>query len=125
MIELTFFMQIELLILGNAQEFKYSVMFCCTYSNIFRCFYSCQFVLVSFALQSRFEAINDRLRRLKEANYDPGYYLSFIGKLLHQLCDGIELVNETFTMHLIPILMINLVKMQKRCVSVFCNHGFI
>lgn len=70
-------------------------------NNIFRAFYVGQFVLIIAAVQVRFRRLNQIISR------DSNKFK--IEKLYHKLCDIIELINENFTIHFVPIFSILLV----------------
>lgn len=99
---------IYMLVLGN--EVKISLVFYFFYVHFHRSFYIAQFVLACSAMQLRFKELNNNLnfsfsvteiKIVASKNYD----LFKVGKLFHDLCDGIEILNQTFTFHLIAILM--------------------
>lgn len=66
-----------------------------------------QFIIASLALRSRFQALNESFENFSndEINFvETKVFESVkIGKLFDKLCDGIEIINETFTFQFIFI----------------------
>lgn len=107
-IELTSFVPIVLYSIDYADTLSINALLCYNYINLFRYLYSSQFVLASIAVRSRFEAINERLGSSMKP--ERAKLLHAVGPLYHRLCDVIELINRTFTMHLVIVLTLVLVR---------------
>lgn len=80
-------------------------------------YYTVQFMLVGFFIQSRFNAINEQLSQTVAKSVFKTFeakmfIMSQIRNSFHKLCDVIDIMNETFTFH-ISILFFNyMVKQQ-------------
>lgn len=80
------------------------------YTTLLKGFYIVQFILATWMLQVRFQALNEYLsgenslgvRKVSTTKYFPTLKLVMI---YHNLCDAIEIVNETFTLHLAAIFL--------------------
>lgn len=107
-IELTSFVPVVFYSIGYADTLNSNALLCFNYINIFRYLYSSQFVLASIVVRSRFEAINERLSSGMKS--ERAKLLNTVGPLYHRLCDVIELINRTFTMHLVIVLTVVLVR---------------
>lgn len=101
-------------IFGISAEIQFPVIFCYTYINIFRMFYSAQFILAASAVFSRFKALNYHLERsipistIKIISTTNSTFHK-VDKIFHELCDAIEVINKTFTCHFVFIFAICLV----------------
>lgn len=77
------------------------------YIEFYRLVYLIQFVLACFVVQSRFSCFNGLISSeeftLKSKN------VVALGQLYHKLCDSIDILNDTFTFHFIPIFSNGLV----------------
>jgi hypothetical protein len=74
-----------------------------------RTFFSAQFVFACFIIQKRFEAMNVHLMNsiaLKKFNFyaHKSFLTSKYATLYHKLCNGIDVINSTFTFQLIFVL---------------------
>lgn len=113
-LKMTFFMPIYLYVSGmNELIFLFDIwLFGCL--NAFRLFYSAQFVLACSAVRKRFEASNEYLGGgklkpgLKIVSPRTFVNVKFQGSYL-RLCDALDIINENFTLHLIPLITILLV----------------
>lgn len=80
------------------------------YTTLLKGFYIVQFILATWMLQVRFQGLNEYLsgenslgvRKVSTTKYFPTLKLVMI---YHNLCDAIEIVNETFTLHLAAIFL--------------------
>lgn len=93
--------------IGYADSLNFPALFCHVFINIFYFLYPLQFILVSFAVRSRFRAINQHIELGLKTDRDK--FLLAFGKLFHRLCDVIELINQTVTLPLISTFTITLV----------------
>ena len=78
------------------------------YMGLYKSFYTCQFCIAGILVHERFELLNESLkhlwmrRKLKLfTNSGISTALQHVSKLYLDLCDLIELVNSTFSVHLI------------------------
>lgn len=68
------------------------------YGHFMKLFYISQFILASFAVGKRFELLNKSLETCgKNLQIDELKFLN----VFHKLCDGIEVVNDSFTFNLV------------------------
>lgn len=95
--------------------FQGAIAACYGYINTFRMFYVGQFILASLAIQSRFYELNQQIK-IPVLSFDiktvaPCNSENYrIGRIYHKLCDGIEIINETFTAHFIFLFTNGLVR---------------
>lgn len=83
-----------------------------SFVEFFRSIYLTQFVLASLTLLLRFKSLNNRIgNSTTEFNIKD---TTVIAQLYRQLCEGIEILNETFTFHLIPIFASLIVSSSRR-----------
>lgn len=87
---------------GNNAGFVvfFTLLFSCL--NTFRPFYTIQFVLAALTLKTRFSALNVYLEKLAVVDKfwkSEQVVSAKFRKLYLKLCDGIEIFNETFTLH--------------------------
>lgn len=80
------------------------------YTLLFMCIYVLQFVFAGLAINERFKMLNKYLRisfgyHTGKALQQEIANLNMFGKAYQDLCDGIELINNTFTFHLIPVMI--------------------
>lgn len=85
------------------------------FGNVVKVFYSTQFALSVLIIQKRFEALNSFLTsKAFENNSKKSTMfmkeLSFV-RIYNKLCDAIEVVNEAFTFHFVPIFAYTLVSL--------------
>lgn len=80
-----------------------------SFVEFFRSVYLAQFVLASSTLLVRFKTLNERIVLLNFAHSAKD--ASVVAQLHRQLCDGIEILNQTFTFQLIPIFAILMASM--------------
>ena len=92
----------------------------------YRFFYGSQFVFAAGAICIRFCAVNklcDNLSAYQSQNKQHAMIvkveLKQIVKIYHKLCDGIEIVNKTFTFHFILLFPLILVT------TVFTTYGIV
>lgn len=114
--KMTFFMPIFLYFHGVVVETPIfdSILF--YYINTYRIFYALQFVLACFAIRKRFSALNS----LNVTSAIDGVKLVATKNVLNRkfrktymkLCDGIDIISETFSVHLLAIFLIYLVRTQ-------------
>lgn len=96
--------------LGNGNQIKVSIILCYFYVSSFQAFYVAQFIVACLAMQKRFDELSISLKfsfsvsKIKISTSKNHEFLKF-GKLFHNLCDGIEILNQTFTFHFVAILM--------------------
>lgn len=118
----------SLIFLDDTQGALKLVSFYYTFINIFRGFFLVQFVLACSAIQVRFKALNDEFTRkhstirklfFPKPNITTNFYL---GKTFQQLCDCIDIVNETLTINFIPMFAVFLVRFK---VFIFQNQTAI
>lgn len=106
LIGITVLLPVAFATIGYTDTMNISAFTCFIYLHAFRYLQTSQFVLVALALRSRFNAINEHLANLKSVKG----YLLMVRKPFHQLCDVIEIINQTFTMQLVFNLGIILVR---------------
>lgn len=99
---------------------KASLVCCFVYLNFFRLFYSVQFILACLTIRIRFKAFNQSLTPcltqskcghegdVEAAALDDLSILKST-KIFHSLSDAIEIINGTFTFHLVIIISLLLV----------------
>ncbi|KAL7051665.1 hypothetical protein ACKWTF_004560 [Chironomus riparius] len=73
----------------------------------YQCFFTLQFIIPTYLVKKRFEALKDLLRyeRFNEQYLN----LQLYAKTFHDLCDAIESINNLFAFHLVPILLTMLI----------------
>lgn len=79
--------------------------------KFFQCILATQFNLASLTLFTRFRALNTRLRREASSKHlkivsAKFTKISIYSKSFHKLCDGIEIINETYTFQLISLFLV-------------------
>jgi hypothetical protein len=90
-----------------------------SYMNFFRNFYMMQFMFAVSSVKTRFQDLNETLVSLesspkfisKESDIEGMFS---IAELHHNLCDAIDLINQTFTFPLIGIFLNSLVRFLQR-----------
>ena len=91
----------------NIYLFFYFIFF---YIEALKIFYVFQFYFASLALRERFKYLNQYLESfMDQKKLKPANTLRNVRKLYLDLCDLIELVNSTYTFHLVLVLIIVLV----------------
>lgn len=80
------------------------------YLQFFRMIYVVQFILASLTLHVRFKKLNDNLE-IVISDFD-GKDAFNTAQLYHKLCDLAEMLNATFTFHLIAIFANLLVRLK-------------
>lgn len=90
-----------------------------SFTDILRVIYFAQLIIACMIIRERFEKLNEKINK-----FDSTGRISFnriqpilrysatgdiaktqdLGKLFHSLCDGIEIVNQTFTPHFILLV---------------------
>lgn len=81
--------------------------------NTLRVFYFTQLTLACIAIKERFKNLNNHLKLLNSdvsSSTTNNFNILDYAKFYHSLCDGLEMVNKTFTQQfvfLIPNLMVN------------------
>lgn len=88
------------------------------YINVYRTFFAAQFILACLTVKKRFECLNNQLKTslksraldLKTIAANRLIHLE-LRRVIFQLCDIIEVINETFTFHIIFIFTIFLVSL--------------
>lgn len=115
MISIVFYLSLmnSLKVAGNNFSIKNIIGY--SFVTTFRTFFSVQFVFACFIVQKRFEALNVHLinsMSLKKFNFyaQKSFLTSKYATLYHQLCNGIDAINETFTFQLIFVFAITLVR---------------
>lgn len=129
---------------------KASLVCCFVYLNFFRIFYSVQFILACLAVRIRFKAFNQSLTLCLtqskcghegdvEAVAFDDLSISKSTKIFHSLSDAIEIINGTFTFHLVIIISILLVRIESSILvrpthwirftsqvrSIFASYGLV
>lgn len=99
------------------------VLECISYAfiNTLRLFYTTQFVLACNLIQKRFQTLNEILKTSVRSSSSKSRTTvsekcsktSKYCKVFHDLCDGIENINSTFTFHFIFLLTTILVREHK------------
>lgn len=98
------------LILAPNKSLKFVMTFSFAYIHIFMNFYTFQFIVVNSAIWLRFKALNSKFKTkfprqnvkiVAAKNFD----LVQASNYFHNLCDGIEIINNTFTFHAVFIFM--------------------
>lgn len=85
------------------------------FTDIFRSFYTAQFVLASSAIRARFRALSNEINRrnvesANAFNWKPNIQPTLnLGRIFQRLSDSIDIVNETFTFQFIFTFAIFLV----------------
>jgi hypothetical protein len=79
---------------------------------VFIYFFPIQFVLVTSTLTSRFQALSEHLDASSQVKFviSKQRRTMNIARLFDQLCDAIDIVNETFTFHFLlafPVYMVS------------------
>lgn len=94
--------------------FSLAVSFNYGFMNIFRTIYVAQFLFVCFTTRERFRKLNDYIMS-SCTSFDTNRQIkppapSEFGRVFHILCDGISVINDTFTFQfifLIPNIMVS------------------
>lgn len=76
-----------------------------SYCNLFGLFYVTQFILATQAIQSRFNILSEFVTSGHKLTSTSTSYTYAFSQIFQRLCDGIVVINETFTSHLIFILL--------------------
>lgn len=109
---LSFFipMLLNLFFFDEASNFSMIFHFCC--QNLVRLFFIFQLVLSSLAVNSRFKLMSKHLERsLKMSkNFSRNFKASNYLKLYHNLCDVIEIINNSLTFPLVLIFVALMVR---------------
>lgn len=82
------------------------------YSNGLRFFLVLQFWLACFFVQSRFSALNEFLKSfITSSRFSSVKTLTLFkcARVFHSLCDSIEIINQTFTVHFICMIFYTMV----------------
>lgn len=84
------------------------------FTHLIKLVYNAQFILAILVIQTRFKALNHNLETsncIKNAKNSVELLNNLkIVKVYHKLCDGIEVINETFTCHFIFMFAYSLVR---------------
>ena len=101
----------KILIIGPMKDYN-KILFIATLCviGIYTVFYSSQFILAAAALEIRFKALNELIdSTMYSAKMEATFNGAKIGKLFNNLCDGIEIVNDSFTFHFVLLFPLYLV----------------
>lgn len=99
---------LSLLTKGNASVMFYRLL-SVGFINILVVFYVSQLTLACHAVRKRFQTLNEHLKssisseRFKLASGKDSNILN-LGDFFHSLCNAIEIINSTFTFHLILLM---------------------
>jgi hypothetical protein len=77
-------------------------------------YYSAQFLLATAVLTSRFQALNELLENSLKQRSVGSFRAAKFAKLYNNLCDGIEIINETFTFQFAICYSLGLVSPQTK-----------
>lgn len=122
-------MPIVFLFFNSWDALQGSVVLCYSYINFFRMFYTMQFILASLAIRSRFKVLNNYLNysttfkdfRIIAMKGSKNFWLL---RHYHSLCDGIDIINRTFTSHFILLFAISLVSNNMEIVNFLVIYKF-
>lgn len=109
----TFSMPIIYVSNGYSERINWMFIVCLLFINTFRLFYAVQFTLATLVLCTRFDGLNASLKSFLSTPISvkqvlPKYFPIFrFGNLYHDLCNGVDLINDTFTLQLV-FLFVNI-----------------
>lgn len=109
----TFFIPIYSLISEENEKAFLTDILSFAYINLFRMFFAFQFGLSCAAIRKRFHALNGHLMHFTEKRSVMCFRFELNEKFRKnylKLCDGIQLINETFTLPFVTIFGILLVR---------------
>lgn len=118
-IHFTFLKPIYLHFHGGHDEVILYLYFIVGYRNTFRVFYSTQFLVATLTVKTRFAVLNNFLKGSKNKTKFNCVVTPNFRKIYLQLCDGIEIINETFTLHFSFIFGIFMVSFVNVKVNIF------
>lgn len=85
----------------DSKQLQASNIFCYLFLVFFRTFFATQFMFASAAVQNRFKILNVHLTQETFIKQEKNFLVSKYSTVYHSLCDGIDMINETFTLQLV------------------------